>query len=104
MLDAEPQAIMRCRGEGFGGGNWNFKSSMDPEELFRTIFGDQSFRTGFGGDPSYDPFQGSTPEYKMKISFLEAAKGIEKEMTVHLMDTCPTCRGSGNQPGTSSDT
>ena len=36
-------------GTGFGGA-WNFKSSIDPEELFRTIFGDGAFR-GAGADP-----------------------------------------------------
>lgn len=91
-------------GGGFPGGaagGWNFQSRMDPEELFRTIFGDKAWRGGFGDQNPFD--FGQPSEYKMKISFLEAAKGAEKEMTVHLMDSCPKCRGSGNEPGTSSD-
>lgn len=39
----------------------------------------------------------------MKVDFLEAAKGVEKEMSFHIMDSCPTCSGSGNEPGTSAD-
>jgi DnaJ family protein A protein 3 len=34
--------------QGFGG-QWEFRSSVDPEELFRKIFGDAAFR-GFRGD------------------------------------------------------
>ena len=39
----------------------------------------------------------------MKLSFLEAAKGVEKELSVSIMDTCETCSGTGNQAGTSPD-
>lgn len=37
---------------GFDTNNWQFQSNIDPEELFRKIFGD-NFRSGggsFGGD------------------------------------------------------
>ena len=40
------------RGGGPGGDpfrGWNFQSSIDPEELFRRIFGDSGFRMGFPG-------------------------------------------------------
>lgn len=86
-------------GQGFPGGGWDFKSNIDPEELFRTIFGDKTWRGG--GESPFD--FGQPQEYRMKISFLEAAKGIEKEMTVNMMDSCPKCHGSGSEPGTSSD-
>jgi len=93
-------------GEGFPGasaGGWNFKSNIDPEELFRTIFGDKTWRGGAGGfnDAQFD--FGQPTEYKMKISFLEAAQGVEKEISVNIMDNCQTCRGSGNEPGTSTE-
>merc|ERR1711997_688034 len=96
-------------GAGFPGagstGGWNFKSNIDPEELFRTIFGDQSFRTSQFGDNPFDfsNVHQQPSEYKMKVDFLEAAKGVEKEMSFHIMDSCPTCSGSGNEPGTSAD-
>jgi len=90
-------------GEGFPGasGGWNFKSNIDPEELFRTIFGDKTWRGGGFGDTQFD--FGQPTEYKMKINFLEAARGVEKEISVNIMDNCPKCRGSGNEPGTSSE-
>ncbi len=87
-------------GAGAAGG-WDFKSNIDPEELFRTIFGDRNWRSQGFGDSMFD--FGQPPEMKMKITFLEAARGVEKEVTVHLMDNCPTCRGSGNEPGTSAE-
>ena len=34
--------------DGFGGA-WNFRSTVDPEELFKTIFGEHSWRTSTGG-------------------------------------------------------
>ena len=86
---------------GFSSNQWDFRSSIDPEELFRTIFGDQSRRTSQFGENPFD--FGQPQEYKMKISFLEAAKGVEKEMTFNIMDNCPKCRGSGNEPGTTAD-
>jgi len=89
-------------GTGGGGGGWNFQSTMNAEDLFKTIFGD---RAGPFNDatPGFD-FGNSVPqEYQMKLSFLEAAKGVEKELSVSIMDTCETCSGTGNQAGTSPD-
>lgn len=37
--------------------SWNFHSTIDPEELFRKIFGDAAFgggRSPFGADPNFD--------------------------------------------------
>ena len=39
----------------------------------------------------------------MNLTFLEAARGIDKEMNVSIMDSCPTCKGSGSEPGTSAE-
>ena len=87
---------------GAGAGGWNFKSSIDPEELFRTIFGDKNWRSDqFGGAGGGD--FGQRTEYRIKVSFLDAAKGIEKEMSFNIMDNCPKCHGSGNEPGTQTD-
>lgn len=42
------------RGTGGFQGNWNFHSNVDPEELFRKIFGSQGFGRG-GADPFGEP-------------------------------------------------
>ena len=90
-------------GGGFGGA-WNFQSTMNAEDLFRTIFGDNAskgFASDGSGGGSFD--FGGTQEYQMKLTFLEAAKGVDKELNIRIMDTCESCRGTGCQPGTSPD-
>ena len=85
-------------GFGFGG----FQSSMNAEDLFRTIFGDNATQ-GFGHDGGQTFDFGGTQQYQMKLTFLEAAKGVDKELNIKIMDTCESCRGTGSQPGTSPD-
>jgi molecular chaperone DnaJ len=40
----------------------------------------------------------------MSISFMDAAFGLETEIDVKKLETCPTCEGSGCKPGTSPET
>ena len=94
-------------GGGGGGGGWDFQSTMNAEDLFRTIFGDRAspFGDAFGehmqGSQGFN--FGAPQEYQMKLTFLEAAKGLDKDLTVTMMDNCEECRGTGSQPGTSPD-
>src|SRR5438128_618010 len=78
--------------QGFQG----FHSNIDPEELFRNIFGD--FSKGFGGQSSQSDafdFDFSAPqELQLSLSFKEAAKGCTKEVKISVIDTCPKCNGS----------
>lgn len=36
----------------------------------------------------------------MELTFTEAAKGVNKELSVNIDDNCPRCGGIGNEPGT----
>lgn len=36
----------------------------------------------------------------MELTFSEAAKGANKELSVNIDDTCPRCNGGGSEPGT----
>lgn len=36
----------------------------------------------------------------MELTFTQAAKGVNKEMTVNIEDDCPRCHGKGHEPGT----
>lgn len=79
-----------------GQGYWRGGPSVDPEELFRKIFGE------FSSSPFGD-FQNvfdQPQEYIMELTFNQAAKGVNKEFTVNIMDTCERCDGKGNEPGT----
>ncbi|KAM9857057.1 dnaJ heat shock protein family (Hsp40) member A3b [Aulostomus maculatus] len=73
------------------------RASLDPEELFRKIFGDFAGGMGFGDVNSM--FE-QPPEFVMELTFNEAAKGANKELSVNINDTCPRCDGKGNEPGT----
>ncbi|XP_012689320.2 dnaJ heat shock protein family (Hsp40) member A3b isoform X2 [Clupea harengus] len=72
-------------------------SNVDPEQLFRKIFGDFSGAQGFGDFSSV--FE-QPPEFVMELTFTQAAKGVNKEITVNVEDACPRCDGKGSEPGT----
>uniref|UniRef100_A0A1B6M6S0 DnaJ homolog l(2)tid, mitochondrial n=1 Tax=Graphocephala atropunctata TaxID=36148 RepID=A0A1B6M6S0_9HEMI len=89
-------------GQGFGAQSWQFHSTIDPEELFRKIFGEAGFKTGsFGEDFSESKFGfGAAQEVSMRLTFTQAARGVNKEITVNVVDTCPKCNGSRAELGT----
>ncbi|KAK9870999.1 hypothetical protein WA026_009959 [Henosepilachna vigintioctopunctata] len=83
--------------------SWSYQSTMDPEELFKTIFGD----AGFGkSNMKFDDFADSTygfgeaQEVIVKLTFSQAARGINKEIQINVVDTCPKCQGSRAELGT----
>ncbi|XP_053664104.1 protein tumorous imaginal discs, mitochondrial [Anopheles marshallii] len=80
--------------------NWQFRSTIDPEELFRKIFGDGGFQSGFE-DFSDSKFGfGGAQEVMMNLTFAQAARGVNKDIDVNVVDTCPKCTGSRCEPGT----
>ncbi|XP_034479555.1 protein tumorous imaginal discs, mitochondrial isoform X2 [Drosophila innubila] len=97
-------------GGGFGGGpfgpegfsqNWQFRSTIDPEELFRKIFGEGNFRTNSFDDFADSKFGfGQAQELVMDLSFAQAARGVNKDVNVNVVDQCPKCAGSKCEPGT----
>ncbi|KAM8962324.1 dnaJ homolog subfamily A member 3, mitochondrial isoform 2-T2 [Pelodytes ibericus] len=87
-------------GAGGGGGGqqfWKGGPSVDPEELFRKIFGEFSGGSSFGDFSSV--FE-QPQEYVMDLTFIQAAKGVNKDISVNITDTCERCDGKGNEPGT----
>ncbi|RUS82219.1 hypothetical protein EGW08_010033 [Elysia chlorotica] len=91
--------------QGFSGFE-NFQSQMDPEELFRRIFGSGGLG-GFGfsnqGQDYEESMHGFAPasEVLLDLTFQEAARGVNKEIALNVKDNCPKCRGSGAEPGSS---
>lgn len=75
---------------------WSGGSSIDPEELFRKIFGEFSGARGFG---DFNAIFDQPQEYVMELTFAQAAKGVNKEMTVQIEDMCQRCGGRGHEPG-----
>ena len=43
--------------------------------------------------------RGSDLRYDMRITFEEAARGVEKEIEISKLQACDTCHGSGAEPG-----
>ncbi|MBN1886593.1 MAG: molecular chaperone DnaJ [Thermoflexales bacterium] len=68
---------------------------------FADIF-EEFFGTGFGtrGARRKAPRHGSDLRYDMAISFEEAAFGCHKDVEIVRQETCPSCRGSRAEPGT----
>ncbi|CAL8128985.1 unnamed protein product [Orchesella dallaii] len=94
-------------GGGGGGGfgqqqSWNFHSSIDPEELFRKIFGSSKFSGFQGGNPfeNQEDFAessfgyGAAQEIVMDLTFQEAARGVHKDVVLNVTDACPKCNGT----------
>jgi len=85
---------------GFGGGGFH-----DPFEIFREVFsgggGGSIFDEFFGGgkpDPN-QPHRGNDLRFDLEITFEEAARGVEKEISVTKLENCEACNGSGAEPG-----
>lgn len=90
----------RAGGGGFargGGGGFH-----DPFDVFREVFGGGGiFEDLFGmgrADPS-QPQRGEDLRYDMELSFVEAAHGCEKEITVTKPEGCEVCHGAGAEAG-----
>jgi molecular chaperone DnaJ len=83
--------------QGFGGG---FGSAFNFEDLFGAFTG--GARRGRGGRQSAyqeEILVGDNIEVQTNISFMEAAKGVSKDIHVTPLETCGTCKGSGLKKG-----
>ncbi len=99
--DQYGHAAFDPRKRGFGGASGG--GFHDPFEIFREVFGGGGsiFDDLFGGerrDPS-GAQRGSDLRYDMEISFLDAALGCEKEISVNKLEQCDACSGSGAESG-----
>lgn len=94
-------------GQGFGGGfggQGGFGADFNFEDLF-SAFGGGGARRGRGGGGGA-PFQeeimvGENIEVQTNISFMDAAKGVQKEIVITPLVQCKTCSGNGLKKGMS---
>jgi len=77
---------------GFGGFEDIFSSFGD---IFEDFFGFSGRRRS--GSRAQ---RGSDLRYDLTLGFMEAAFGIETEINIEKMETCPTCNGDRCEPGT----
>ncbi|MEW6226697.1 MAG: molecular chaperone DnaJ [Bacillota bacterium] len=81
-----------------GAGGWDFGDFGSFDSIFDMFFGG-----GFRGSraPRAGPERGADLRYDLEISLEEAAFGLEREIDVVRLESCPDCRGTGAKPGTS---
>lgn len=88
-------------GGGFGGARGGgFGADFNFEDLFNAFGGGGARR----GRPGGNPFQeevlvGDHIEVQTNISFMDAAKGVQKDITINPLTQCKTCTGSGLKKG-----
>lgn len=83
--------------QGYGFDNMD----IDLGDIFSSFFG------GGGGGRRRNPNaprRGGDVSASVVISFEESAKGCQKQVNVHLVETCPECQGSGAAKGTAPKT
>ncbi|GJL85198.1 MAG: chaperone protein DnaJ [Micavibrio sp.] len=99
------EAAMSGGGGGGGGPGGGFAGSGFSgafSDIFEDMFGD--FVGGGGGrGRQTGPSRGSDVQYTMELTLEEAYKGKETTIKIPLNDECDTCKGSGAEPGTSSE-
>lgn len=89
---------------GFGGGQagaGGFGADFNFEDLF-SAFGGGGARRGRGrGQPFQEEVMvGENIEVQTNITFMDAAKGVQKDITITPLVQCKTCTGSGLKKGT----
>lgn len=85
-------------GASYGAG-FDFSDLGDLGDIFGSFFGG-----GFGQSRSRNPnapMRGADTRATINLSFLEAAKGCKKEITVSHLEQCPDCHGNGCAHGSS---
>ncbi|MDD5067574.1 MAG: molecular chaperone DnaJ, partial [bacterium] len=72
--------------------------------IFDDFFGFDIFNTGRRTRRKSEGIRGSDLRYDLSVSFEEAVKGKEIEITIPRNEACDTCKGSGVEPGHSTAT
>ncbi|KKY36048.1 putative mitochondrial chaperone [Diaporthe ampelina] len=85
---------------GFGGGGGGFGAQgFNFDDIFSQAFGGGARRGGRGPFQQDTAVVGDNIEVQATISFIEAAKGTSKTITVTPLVFCKTCSGSGLKEG-----
>lgn len=80
--------------QGFGGGFDSSQFSGDLGDLFSSFFGG-----GMGGRQREPDTRGRTVEIEVRVPFMDAVTGSERQISFKTQVTCPVCAGSGAETG-----
>ena len=86
-------------GQGFGQAGFDFNF----DDILNQFFGG-GFGGGFGGQARSRAMRGADLRYRMSLDFMEAAFGVERDITITKEDLCDSCEGTGAEPGTEVET
>ena len=87
---------------GFGGyGDFGGFGGFDFSDIFSSFFGGGG---GGGASRRNAPTRGEDLQYRLAISFEEAAFGCKKEISYNRIEKCPECGSTGAEKGTSPET
>ena len=103
LSDPDKRSIYdRLGHEGLGGAEmgWDF-STFDPFEIFEQFFG---FGSMGGRQRRNAPRRGADLYSSLNLTFEESASGVDKEIEITRDEVCVVCKGTGAEPGTSSET
>ncbi|MDD3886056.1 MAG: molecular chaperone DnaJ [Victivallaceae bacterium] len=87
---------------GGGAGGADFRHAQD---IFSQFFGggatfEDLFGGGGGSRRGYNgPMDGNDLRYDLTIEFEDAVYGADRKITIPRLEDCPTCNGSGSEPG-----
>ena len=91
-------------GQGGGGGGNPF-GGQDPFRGFQDIFGRQQQQQQQSQQSMRNaPMRGGDVQTRLRVGFMEAVNGCEKDITFRQGIQCNTCDGSGAKPGSSPTT
>ena len=88
-------------GGGFGGFGGFGNNAVDISDIFETFFGGAG--GGFGSTRTQNPTaprRGRDLRATLSITFMEAAKGVTKTVSISRLETCTECGGNGAKKGT----
>lgn len=104
--DAEKrQTYDRFGHDGLNGNGYSgFSNNEDIFGAFSDIFGEVFGFSSAGRGGANRPRAGADLRYNLEVTFRQAAKGAEVDITVPVEQECPTCDGSGAAPGSTPET
>ncbi len=97
LSDEQKRAAYDRYGHSGAQGGFGAEGFSDISDIFNEFF------SGFAranAQTRRSPRRGADLRYDLKIDFLEAVFGTEKEIEIVRNETCPRCNGSGAEPGT----
>ncbi len=106
-------AFGRGAGGAPGAGGFGGMGGIDLEEALRTFMGafgggGSIFDNFFGGgreDTGPDGIaRGADIRYDLELTFEDAVLGVERDISLSVMEECDACRGQGAEPGSRKET